>query len=320
MNIILVTPAKKQSRAGNRTTAVRWAKILRSLGHRVEIQFSWDEKPAEMMVALHAWRSADSVSRFRARFPARPLVVALTGTDIYRFQQSHREETLRSMWIADALTCLHDLVHEAIPPEFAEKLHVVHQSASPLTRPRAPSKRTFDVCVVAHLREEKDSLCTAFAARGVPEESRLRVIHLGMAHNQEWADAARHEMTVNPRYHWLGEVPAWRVRRVYGKAHLMVLSSIMEGGANVISESVIAGLPVIASEIHGSVGLLGADYPGYYPPKDTDALRTLLWRAETDPGFVANLAARGADRAGNFTPEKERDGWRHVLEALGVSS
>ena len=265
------------------------------------------------MIALHAWRSADSIARFRARFPTRPLIVALTGTDIYSFQHSHPQETLRSMALADAMTCLHELVHEVIPREFAAKLHVVYQSAPPLSQPRVPSKRTFDVCVIGHLREEKDSLRTAYAVRGMPRESRIRVIHLGMAHNQQWADDARVEMAANPRYLWRGEVPNWRVRQVYGKSHLMVLSSIMEGGANVISEAVVAELPVIASEIHGTVGLLGADYPGYYPAKDTDALRAQLWRAESDAGFVASLADHCAARAGLFTPDREREAWRKVL-------
>ena len=265
------------------------------------------------MVALHAWRSADSIARFRARFPTRPLIVALTGTDIYSFQHTHPEETLRSMALADAMTCLHDLVHEAIPREYAAKLHVVYQSAPPLSRPRVPSKRTFDVCVIGHLREEKDSLRTAYAVRDVPRKSRLRVIHLGMAHNQQWAGDANAEMAANPRYFWRGEVPGWQVRQVYGKSHLMVLSSIMEGGANVISEAVVAGLPVIASEIHGTVNLLGAEYPGYYPAKDTEGLRAQLLRAENDPGFVADLADHCAARAGLFTPEAEREAWRRVL-------
>lgn len=317
MDVILVTPAKKRSRGGNRTTAVRWARILEKIGHNVRVQTTWDGSPADMMLALHAWRSAESIDRFRVEFPRHHLVVVLTGTDIYRFQDSHPEITKHSMEQADLLICLHDLVHEAIPKRFGRKLHVIHQSAIPLSRPRIPARKNFDICVIGHLREEKDSLRTAYAVRDLPETSRLRVIHLGKAHDETWAVDASREAAQNPRYTWLGDVPGWRVRREFVKTHLMVLSSVMEGGANVISEAVVAGVPIIASKIHGSVGLLGNDFPGYYPPKDTSALRALLLRAEQDPEYVTSLATHGAAQAHLFTEAREEREWHAALEALG---
>ncbi len=319
MKIILITPAAKHSRAGNRTTAVRWARILRGLGHRVLVETTYTHEDADLMVALHAWRSAASVAQFRKLHPGRPLIVALTGTDIYRFQQSHPEETRASMAAADALVCLHDLVGEAIPATLAAKLHVIHQSAPPLPGPRRPGTRHFDVLVAGHLREEKDSLRAAYAVRDLPEESRIRVVHLGQAHREDWSVAAREEMARNPRYRWRGEVPGWAVRRAFGRARLMVLSSVMEGGANVISEAAVAGLPVIASDIHGTVGLLGPDYPGYYPVKDTAALTACLQRAEREPGYLQALERGVKARAALFTPEHERAGWVRVLESLGLS-
>ena len=268
------------------------------------------------MVAIHAWRSASSIARFRQQFPGHPLVVALSGTDIYRFRHSHPEETLRSLGMADALVCLHDLVSRAIPEAHRKKLHVIHQSAAPLKRARSPSVRTFDVCVVGHLREEKDPFRAAYAARTLPEQSRLRVIHLGKAHNDEWAGQARAEMEINPRYHWRDEVGAWQVREQFVKTHALVHSSIMEGGANVISEAVVADVPVIASDIDGNVGLLGEDYPGYYPVADTDALCALLQRAETDQSFLQLLNKHGNERKHLFAPERESRRWNALLERL----
>jgi putative glycosyltransferase (TIGR04348 family) len=316
MKISLITPANKQSRAGNRTTAVRWARILRELGHRVSVAVDYAGEPADLIVALHAWRSAESVAAFRLRHPHRPLVVALTGTDIYRFLHSHPETTLLSMDLADALVGLHNLVYEAIPARFAEKLTVIYQSAPPLATPRRPARRHFDVCVIGHLRDEKDALRTALAARALPPESRVRVIQLGKAHTDEWAERAREEMARNPRYHWRGEVPGWAVRREFIKTRLMVLSSVMEGGANVISEATVAGVPIIASDIPGAVGLLGADYPGYYPVADTAALASALRRAETEPAYLEALGAHCRARAPLFSAEREREGWRELLERL----
>jgi len=320
MKISLVTPAGKQSRAGNRTTAVRWARILHDLGHRVEIAVEDRAVDADMMVAVHAWRSAASVARFADARPGRPLVVLLSGTDIYSFQHSHPAETLASMERATALICLHELVHRAIPGKFGSKLHVIHQSAPPLARPRVPSRRYFEVCVIGHLREEKDSLRTALAARPAPETSRLRVVHLGKAHTEDWARDAAAEMARNARYVWRGEVPGWQVRRQFARSHAMVISSVMEGGANVVSEAVVAGVPVIASRIDGNVGLLGEDYAGYYPAKDTDALAALLQRAETEPAFLRTLAAQCRKRRPLFSPAREAAAWRRLLKDLSAES
>jgi putative glycosyltransferase (TIGR04348 family) len=316
MKISLITPANKLSKSGNRTTAVRWARILQALGHRVRVSVDYTREAADLMVALHAWRSAGSITTFRERHADHPLIVALTGTDIYRFIHSHPTATLRSMESADALVGLHDKVGAAIPEHFGEKLHVIYQSARPLSRPRKPSKRFFDICVICHLREEKDPLRAAMAARALPASSRIRIIHLGKAHSEEWAEQAQAEMAQNPRYHWQGEVPAWSVRKELVKSRLMVLSSIMEGGANVISETVVAGVPVIASDIPGSIGLLGDAYPGYYPVGDTEALAAQLHRVETDSGFLQALTRHCAQRAHLFTPARERESWRLLLERI----
>ena len=314
MRISLITPAGRRSKSGNRTTADRWARILMGLGHKVAVSEVYDGADADMMVALHAWRSAESIDRFREAFPDRPLVVALTGTDVYRFQDSHAEVTRRSMELADWLVCLHDGVAQDIPAEFGSKLSTVPQSAAPLTCSRRPSVRHFDICVVGHLREEKDPLRAAYAAREVPAASRLRVIHLGKAHDESWAREAEAEMARNPRYLWRGEVPGWAVRREFAKTHLMVISSIMEGGANVVSEALVAGVPVIASDIPGNTGMLGEDYPGYYPVKDTAALRALLDRAERELAFIEDLTRRCAELAPRYTPGNETACWRSVLE------
>ncbi|HEV2545845.1 MAG TPA: selenoneine biosynthesis selenosugar synthase SenB [Stellaceae bacterium] len=315
MKISLITPAPKQSRAGNQVTARRWARLLRELGHEVRVARDYRDEPADLMIALHAWRSAASIERFRAQHPAAPLVVALTGTDIYRYAKSDAATTFRSLDLADALVGLHDLVRDALPPEHRGKLVVIHQSATALAR-RPPLRRVFEVLIIGHLREEKDPLRAAAAARLLPPSSRIRIVHFGGAHDREWALKARREMTENPRYRWLGNVSGHAVRRALARAPLMVLSSIMEGGANVVSEAVVAGVPVLASAIPGSIGLLGRDYPGYFPIGDTAALARLLRRAEEEPAFRAALERHCAKRARLFAPERERQAWRGLLARL----
>ena len=168
MTIVLVTPARLGSRTGNSITAVRWASVLRNLGHAVSITHEYRGEPADVMIALNAFKSAASIQRFNDQHPDRPLVVALTGTDLYRFMDSHPEETLRSVDAADRLVVLNDLAHNALPPAQRHKVYLINESAEPLPGEWNPVVRHFDICVIGHLRPEKDPLRTAFAARDLP--------------------------------------------------------------------------------------------------------------------------------------------------------
>jgi putative glycosyltransferase (TIGR04348 family) len=316
MNIVVITPARPASRSGNRTTALRWARIFRSLGHSARVATEYDGTPAELMVALHAWRSADAVRRFRELHPDRPLIVALSGTDLYEYIDRDPRRTLRSLASADRLVALQDLAQRRLATGFRAKLRIIHQSARPLSRRVARSPRFFEVAVIAHLRQVKDPLRAAKAARLLRAASRLRVVHVGGADSPQWAARAKAEMKNNPRYVWRGEVSGAEVRRLLARAGALVLSSRSEGGANVISEAAAAGVPVLASRIDGSVGLLGRDYPGYFPVGDTAALARLLHRIETEPGFLARLRAAVARRADLFTPEREIAAWKMLLDEL----
>lgn len=316
MRITIVTPTAATRRTGNRATATRWAHFLTELGHEVAINPPPGAAP-DAMIALHAWRSAEAVTRFRSDHPDRLLVVALTGTDLYHFLSAEPEATLRSLTLADRLVGLHDRVAEVLPKGFHPKLRIIHQSARGRAARIAPIADAFEVLVVGHLRTEKDPFRAALAARQVPARSAIRVVHLGAAHDSVWAEAAHAEMQDNSRYVWLGDMPPARVRRFMARARLMVLSSQMEGGANVISEALVSGLPVLASRIDGSVGLLGEGYPGYFPVSDTAALASLMERAESDPGFLAQLASAGAARAPLFRPERERAKLGELLAEWG---
>ena len=99
-------------------------------------------------------------------------------------------------------------------------------------------------------------------------------------------------------------------------ARALVLSSRLEGGANVVSEAVVRGVPVLASRIPGSVGLLGARYPGYFAVGDTRGLARLLHRFETEARFRTRLRRDVQRLARRFTPARERTAWRTLLASL----
>ena len=316
MNIIQITPAGRSSKSGNRTTAERWARMLHGIGHKITTATEYHGQPAELMLALHAWYSHDAIAGFRARYPDRPIILALTGTDINENIHSDPDTTLDSLNTADALIGFHDRVRDIIPEAFRRKLNIIYQSARPLTGKRNPSKRHFDICVIGHLRPVKDPLRAAMAVRELPPASRIRVIHLGRALDPGLRQAAETEMKTNPRYLWKGAVPGWQVRRELLRSHLMVISSRSEGGANVVSEAVVAGVPVVASAIDGNIGLLGDYYGGYYPVGDTDTLRELLLELEDNPAQLAQLEKQCITRRSLFMPAAEQQTLGKLIDNL----
>ena len=316
MKIVLITPEGPTSRTGNKVAANRWARILRGLGHRVRIDATYDGQPADLMVAVHAWRSAEAIERFKTAYPERPLVLQLSGTDIYGTLASDPVPTLQSMELADRLVALNDLAWKVVPRRLHKKLMVMHQSAEPLTEPRRLSPRAVVISVIGHLRDVKDPLRAAEAARLLPADSRVRIEQVGLAYTRDWARRARAEMADNPRYRWRDDVPAAGVRRLLARSHAMAITSLSEGGANVVSEAVVAGVPILASRIDGNVGLLGRDYRGYFPVGNTKALARLMRRLEEEPPFVADLAKGLRARAPLFRPAREIAAWRTLLADL----
>jgi putative glycosyltransferase (TIGR04348 family) len=246
-----------------------------------------------------------------------PLVVALTGTDLYNDIRTSAEAQQALEW-ATRLVVLQPKGVEELTTSLQHKTRVIYQSAARPNRQLAKSRTTFDICVLGHLRPVKDPFRAATAARFLPRESRCRVVHVGKALSDNMAERAQAEAAGNPRYRWLGELPRWRALQVLGRSHVLVLSSVMEGGANVISEALVASVPVLASHIAGSIGLLGEDYPGYFPVADTLALTRLLSRVETDKAFYNELTVRGMQRAALFHPDREREAWKQLLEELAA--
>lgn len=318
MKIVIVTPAASRVRNGNRNTAQRWAHFLRQLGHRVSVQVEWDGCRADLMLALHARRSHASIKRFAERCPELPLIVTLTGTDLYRDIRIDRSAQ-ESLQLATRLVVLQEMGLSELAPALRAKTHVIYQSARP-GQPAPPSKIRFEICVIGNLREEKDPFRCALAAALLPESSEVRISHMGRALNDDMARQAQALMEKNPRYRWLGELPHSRVRSRLARCRLMVISSIMEGGANVVSEALAANVPVIASDISGNIGMLGADYAGYYPCGNERALADLLHRAETSPEFYDLLKAQCARRKPLIESEQELAGLEQLIAAASANS
>ena len=315
MNVLIVCPVPHGSRMGNRVTATRWQTLLHSLGHAVRITTRTDDVRCDLLIALHARKSASAVFASKRDNPGRPVIVAMTGTDLYRDIQVSAESQ-EAITAADRLVVLQSHGIRELPQRVRKRVRVIEQSCPRLPRPPRRSERTFDVCVIGHLRDEKDPLRAAIAVRDVPAESRLRVVQVGAALDTTWKQRAERETRSNPRCVWRGELSRTRARAVLAHSRVMVLSSVIEGGANVISEAAAAGTAIIASDIPSTVALLGADHPGLFATGDTRALRTLLLRCERDARFLAALERRSRLLAPRFDPERERAAWRSLLAEI----
>src|SRR6185369_3285474 len=215
MRITIVTPAPQGSTHGNRITAVRWARILKQLGHRVSIRLSFDRQPADVLIALHARRSYASVERFHRQWSNASILVALTGTDLYRDLKSDRRAE-KSLRLAQRIVVLQPKALEQLDERFRVKARVIFQSVENAARStrRLPTKRSFDVCVIGHLRSVKDPFRAALAARLLPDSSCIRILHIGAAMSEKMAARAQAEAARNRRYRWLGPLARSRAQSI----------------------------------------------------------------------------------------------------------
>lgn len=330
MRIVIITPAPPDSRYGNRITAVRWATILRRLGNRVSILQTYDGKPYDLLVALHARKSHSSIIDFRRDNPSAPIIVALTGTDLYRDIRGNRRAQ-ESLDISTRIVVLQPKAIEELRPNWRKKARVIYQSveqkqtgtsaqlhSAKRTQNKAEGETNghFDVCVVGHLRAVKDPFRTAMAARSLPDSSKIRVLQIGGAMTDAMAKRAHREMDTNERYRWLDEQPRSRVRNLLNQSSLCVLSSRIEGGANVLSEAISVRVPILASRVDGNVGILGKGYPGYFEVGNTTQLARLLTRAETSPEYLAKLKLSTKGLAVLVDPSREERAWSDLINEL----
>ena len=162
MKIFLATPAPAYSRKGNRVTALRWARLLRRLGHRVVVAQEYEEQSCDLLVALHARRSRRSMLRYRRRYPDRPLVLALTGTDLYGDIHRHAR-TRQALEMPSRFIVLQPEGVAELPPHLQGRARVIFQSVRPPPGVFPPRENLFEVCVLGHLRPVKDPFRTAGA-------------------------------------------------------------------------------------------------------------------------------------------------------------
>jgi len=312
--ICIVTPAMSDANNGNWQTAKRWARLLSAHCH-VRLSNAWpDGQEADLLIALHARRSAASVAAWAHAHPTRPVVVVLTGTDVYR--DIHTDATAQAtLQLAHRLVVLQDQALVELPEALRGKVQVIYQSCS--QRQTLPKTRVhLRVVMVGHLRDEKWPQVLWQAAQQLSDADGIYIDHIGKCLEPALGQLALATAQQCPHYRWLGERTHAATRAHIQRAHLLVHTSSLEGGAHVVMEALRSGTPVLASKISGNVGMLGAHYNGYFTPGSSEELAQLLRMCRKQlkqaNGLCEQLQVQCASRAPLFSPAAEA----HDLQSL----
>lgn len=312
LRIAIVTPAARGSRVGNRATALRWAALLRRLGHRPRVIGGWRDDPCDVLLTVHAVKSAPAVLAARSARPDLPIVTLLSGTDIYP-TFSPDGATLAAISTADALVALQPLAAAALPEDLRGRVRTIVQSATATPATRADG---FHACLLAHLRPVKAPLLAVRAVAALPPSADITLTLAGSRLVEDYSREVLAAAAREPRVRWIGELSRADAKRLVARSAVCLVPSRAEGGANVISEAIAAGTPVLCSAVPGNLGLLGAGWPGVFPADDVEGCSRLLLRAATDEVFVDDLRARTQAMQPMVAPSNEREAWRRLLDEL----
>jgi putative glycosyltransferase (TIGR04348 family) len=333
--IVLVSPGLPDARNGNWQTAHRWASML-SPSFDVILADQWPNtatKPVEQahlldppsssektapvaMLALHAYKSSTAIEAWSSIYPNRPLIVVLTGTDLYR-DIKKQPQAQASIERADYLVVLQEEGPKALPVHLRSKCRVIFQSCSSF-KTLAKTTTHLKAVMVGHLRDEKWPQTLFEAASQLSSEcDRIYIDHIGRALDSTLGQQALSTASQCSNYRWLGSLSHRATRHRIQHAHVLIHTSRMEGGAHAVMEAVRSGTPVLASKIDGNLGMLGLDYLGYFEPGDSRALCLLLQRCREEQamssrlqakrqGLLATLEEQCSARAALFEPEVEK--------------
>lgn len=314
MRIAIATPAPAGTTRGNRITAQRYATLLRALGHTVRVVARWERGDHDLLIALHASKSHASIAAFARAHPRRPIVLVLTGTDVYGgLSAAGARDSLRR---ATRIVTLQPRARLELDRRLRARTVSILQAADGAPRKPRGRRAAFRVVALGHLRAVKAPFVLADAVELLPPSSRIAAIHAGEALDAAHRLRARERSQRGSRWRWTGPCRHACALRLLGSADVFVQTSISEGGSVALAEAVVTGLPVLVTRIPAAVGMLGSGHPGFFRVGDTAALARLLARVETDAAFRERLEAASRRLAPRFAHARERAAWRALLAGL----
>lgn len=326
-HVLICSPTGEAQQTGNWHTARRYAELLESCGHSVDIvvteasagQPAADasarlmQDPPDALLVLHLARGADWISlgsQLRV-----PVAAVVTGTDLYRDlgpegKPPAVERALSSLRLSNRIITLQRSAAEELQARFPwleGRMRVIAQTVAPTPGLQAKPyeglgdggqwQHSLRMLVCGHIRPEKDPLTalwgTVLLAEDHPEEAEAGLIHLqhiGGSLADDLSEEVLGMAALRPQLITCsGQMLQAEIRRLMADQHLLIQPSRMEGGALVVSEAVAVGLPILASDVPGHRGLLGDDYPGLFPVGDEQALADLMARFVRSADYRASL-------------------------------
>ena len=326
MRFLLHVPLPRGTTRGNWITAMRWANILRTLGHHVRIVdpkefLTTTSEPYDTLIALHARRSARAIQQFRSRSPKSQIIVALTGTDIHVDLASDSGNfalVMQSLKMANRIVLLEAEGIKLLAPQFRSKCAVIYQSSEASNAPRLQNPEFFSVSFLAHLRAVKDPFLITNALKLLPPKSRIHVHHAGQATTDDYRRQAMEQTDCCPRYDWVGPIEHTKSLELLANSRLTILTSHHEGAPSVFSEAAAHGIPILSTRITASLGILGRNHPGLFTPGNAKQLAALLIRAESDRQFYDELCIATEALKERLSPKRELHSWKALISQLPI--
>ncbi|MDA7526020.1 glycosyltransferase [Verrucomicrobiales bacterium] len=320
--ILLACPYPLDSPRGNSVSANRIIGILEGLGHTV-IPISGrtsSEGSGDLLIALHARKSATAIESFHAKHPQRPVIILLTGSDLYADLEGppeNRATVKQTLALATRLVVAQGASIADIPETFRDKARVVPKSllTKVPTRMKNRSPGLLNVVLSSHLRPAKAPLLVLESLALLPKSIAVQVDHYGHAEDPDLGRYALNASKIpRSKYSWHGNKPHKEMLATFAQADLLLNTSQVEGGANTLCEAIQMGLPCLATSIPANAGMLGEDYPGLFPMDDAQALAMLIERSTSDADFHDQLTLKVEMRAPFFTRQAEVEAWQKVIE------
>ncbi len=316
MRVLVTTPYGIDSLQGNTITAKRIVSLLQESDLDAKVVSDGDDfSDADVLLALHARKSAHFIDEFLRLNSEGKVILYLTGTDLYADIPRGCPISARSMQLVDALVVSQDASLHSVPEQYRSKALAIYTSIQlPECELNSANEGVPIFSCIGHLRAVKQPFMAVKALQLLGAEVQLKL--LGNVVDEGMDDVVRDWQEKDHRFQWLGGVSHEEAIQWSNRSLITLNTSLMEGGANSIGESIVLGVPVLASRVEGNIGMLGGDYAGYFSVDSEQELADLMQRVLHDKVFLEHLRQQVKVRSVMFTRENEKQGWLDLIKGV----